>query len=156
MAPLRGGAPSGQRIKAKGPHGHWQTMTFLAAFRNRITSPWLLDGPINGECFLLYLQEIPGPTLRPSDIVIMDNLVRIIAASSAVPLALRRRAALLLAKYSRYLNPIQQFFAKLEHWFDKAAARTTDAVCDAIGHIRATVTSAECTNYFAHAGYEQT
>jgi transposase len=68
----------------------------------------------------------------------------------------RRRAALLLAKYSRYLNPIQQFFAKLEHWFRKAAARAADAVCDAVGHIRATVTSAACTNYFAHAGYEQT
>jgi transposase len=156
MAPLQGWAPRGQRIKATVPHGHWQTMTFLAAFRNRITSPWLLDGPINGECFLLYLQEILGPALRPSDIVIMDSLVRTIAAPSAAPPAPRRRAALLRAKYSRYLNPIQQFFAKLKHWFRKAAARTTDAVCDAIGHIRATVTSAECTNYFAHAGYEQT
>jgi DDE superfamily endonuclease len=75
MAPLRGWAPRGQRIKAKVPHGRWQTMTFLAALRHdRITAPWLIDGPINGEAFLLYVEKVLVPTLRPGDIVIMDNL----------------------------------------------------------------------------------
>ena len=75
MAPLRGWAPRGQRIKAKVPHGHWQTMTFLAALRHdRITAPWLIEGPINGETFLLYVEKVLVPTLRPGDIVIMDNL----------------------------------------------------------------------------------
>jgi putative transposase len=74
MAPLRGWASRGQRLKAKVPHGHWQTMTFLAALRHdRITAPWLINGPINGETFQLYVEKVLVPTLQPGDIVIMDN-----------------------------------------------------------------------------------
>ena len=63
LAPLRGWAPRGQRIKAKVPHGHWQTMTFLAALRHdRITAPWLIEGPINGETFHLYVEKVLVPT----------------------------------------------------------------------------------------------
>ena len=62
MAPLRGWAPRGQRIKAKVPHGRWQTMTFLAALRHdRITAPWFIDGPINGETFRLYVENVLVP-----------------------------------------------------------------------------------------------
>jgi len=75
MAPLRGWAPRGQRIKAKVPHGRWQTMTFMAALRHdRITAPWFIEGPINGEAFLLYIEKVLVPTLQHGDIVIMDNL----------------------------------------------------------------------------------
>jgi DDE superfamily endonuclease len=75
MAPPQGWAPRGQRIKAKVPYGRWQTMTFLAALRHdRITAPWLIDGPINGGAFLLYIEKVLVPTLRQGDIVIMDNL----------------------------------------------------------------------------------
>jgi putative transposase len=75
MAPLRGWAPLGQRIKAKVPHGRWKTMTFLAALRHdRITAPWFIDEPINGETFQLYIEKVLVPTLQPGDIVIMDNL----------------------------------------------------------------------------------
>jgi DDE superfamily endonuclease len=72
MAPLRDRAPRGQRLKVKVPHGHWQTMTFLAALRHdRITAPWLIDGLINHETFQ---KKVLVPTLQPGDIVIMDNL----------------------------------------------------------------------------------
>ena len=65
----------GERIKAKVPHGRWQTMTFMAALRHdRITAPWFIEGPINGEAFLLYIEKVLVPTLRHGDIVIMDNL----------------------------------------------------------------------------------
>ena len=75
MAPLRGWAPRGQRLRAKAPYGRWKTMTFLAALRHdRIEAPWLLDGPINGEKFLLYVEKVLVPTLKPGDIVIIDNL----------------------------------------------------------------------------------
>jgi DDE superfamily endonuclease len=75
MEPLRGWAPVGQRIKAKVPHGHWKTMTFLAALRlDRVEAPWLIDGPINGERFQIYVEKVLIPTLRPGDIVVMDNL----------------------------------------------------------------------------------
>ena len=65
----------GQRLKAKAPYGHWKTMTFLAALRhNRIDAPWVVDGPINGELFRLYVEKVLVPTLKPGDIVILDNL----------------------------------------------------------------------------------
>src|SRR5471030_1398236 len=76
MAPLRGWAPLGQRLIGKVPHGHWKTATFLAALRHdRIEAPWLLDAPIDGETFRTYVEEVLIPTLRPGDIVVMDNLV---------------------------------------------------------------------------------
>jgi hypothetical protein len=75
MAPLRGWAPRGQRLRASVPHGHWKTMTFLAALRcDRVEAPWLLDGPIDGDSFRLYVERVLVPTLRPGDIVVMDNL----------------------------------------------------------------------------------
>ena len=75
MAPLRGWAPCGQRFKASVPHGKWKTMTFLAALRcDRVEAPWLIDGPINGARFLLYIDKVLVPTLKPGDIVVMDNL----------------------------------------------------------------------------------
>jgi hypothetical protein len=75
MAPLRGWAPRGSRLVTKVPHGRWKTMTFLAALRHdRIDAPWFIEGPIDGESFRLYVKEVLLPTLRPGDIVILDNL----------------------------------------------------------------------------------
>jgi putative transposase len=156
MAPLRGWAPCGQRLKAKVPCGKWKTMTFLAALRSdRVEAPWFIDGPINGERFRLYIEKVLVPTLKPGDIVIMDNLGshkgklvrRLIRAAGA--------HLIFLPKYSPDLNPIEQLFAKLKHLLRKAAQRTTEAVCDVIGQILDTITAAECSNYFANAGYEK-
>ena len=157
MAPLRGWAPRGERLRAKVPHAHWKTMTFLAALRHdRVDAPWLLDGPINGETFRLYVDKVLVPTLRPGDIVIMDNLGS--HKSKAVRSAIREVGArlLFLPKYSPDLNPIEQLFSKLKHWLREAAARTTDAVCAALKPILDGVTPSECSNYFIHAGYGQT
>ena len=75
MAPLRGWCRNGQRLVAHVPHGHWKTTTFVAAVRHdRIDAPCVFDGPINGDSFLNYVEQILGPTLKPDDIVIMDNL----------------------------------------------------------------------------------
>jgi transposase len=157
MAPLRGWGPRGERLKAKVPHGRWKTLTFLAALRNdRVEAPWLLDGPINGEHFTVYVETVLLPTLKPGDIVILDNLGS--HKGKAVRRAIRSVGARLvfLPKYSPDLNPIEQLFAKIKHWLRKAAERTDAAVCAAIGRILDTVTSLECRNYFANAGYERT
>jgi transposase len=156
MAPLRGWAPRGTRLRAKVPYGHWNTMTFLAALRvNRIDAPWLLDGPINGECFLHYVEMVLVPTLQPGDIVIMDNLGS--HKAKAVRAAIRSAGAklLFLPKYSPDLNPIEQAFSKLKHLLRKSAARTVDAVCHAIAQHLPSFTAQECQNFFAHAGYAQ-
>src|SRR4051795_13782568 len=59
MAPLRGWGPCGQRLEASAPFRHWQTMTFIAALRHdRISAPWVIDGPINGKLFTLYVEKV--------------------------------------------------------------------------------------------------
>lgn len=79
MAPLRGWAPRGSRLPVKVPHGRWSTATFPATLRHdRIEAPWLLDGPIDGESFLIYVEKVLLPTSRPGDIVIMDNLDKVV------------------------------------------------------------------------------
>lgn len=157
MAPLRGWAPRGERLTAKVPHRRWTTMTFLAALRqDGVEAPWLLDGPINGESFRVYVENVLVPTLRPGDLVLADNLGS--HRGKAVRRAIRAAGARLffLPKYSPDLNPIEQLFAKLKHHLRKAAARTPEAVCQAIGDILELVTPHECRNYFAEAGYDRT
>jgi putative transposase len=157
MAPLRGWAPHGQRLRAKVPQGRWKTMTFLAALRHdRIDAPWLLDGPINGEKFRIYIEKVLVPTLRPGDIVVIDNLGS--HKGQAVRSAIRSADAKLffLPKYSPDLNPIEQVFAKLKHLLRKAAARNFDAVTAAIGQLLDSFNPQECANYFRNSGYAQT
>lgn len=75
MAPLRGWCARGKRLAAKVPHGHWRTMTFLAALRHdRIDAPWVLEEPIDGESFRIYVEQVLLPTLRSGDVVVIDNL----------------------------------------------------------------------------------
>ena len=157
MAPLRGWGPCGQRLPAKVPYGRWTTLTFLAALRHdRIEAPWLIEGPINGESFRLYIEQVLIPTLQPGDIVVMDNLGS--HKSCAVRQALRaaRLKLFFLPKYSPDLNPIEMLFAKLKHGLRKAAKRSEQAICDAIAELLPTVAPTECANYFAHAGYART
>ena len=148
MAPLRGWASRGHRLTAKVPHGRWKTMTFLAALRHdRIDAPWFIEGPIDGESFRTYVAQVLLPTLRPGDIVVLDNLGS--HRSKAVPQLIRSVGAKLffLPKYSPDLNPIEQVFAKLKHLVRKAAARTVDAVCAAIGEALQAFTPVECASY---------
>jgi transposase len=132
-------------------------MTFLAALRqDRVEAPWLLNGPINGERFLVYVEKVLVPSLLPNDIVIMDNLGS--HKAKAVRQAIRRAGArlLFLPKYSPDLNPIEQFFAKLKHHLRDAQQRTWGDVSDAIAQILASISPRECSNYLSHAGYGQT
>ena len=156
MAPLRGWAPRGQRLEAKVPQGKWKTLTFLAALRHdRIDAPWLLDGPINGASFRLYVERLLLPTLRPGDIVIMDNLGSHKSKAERQAIRSVKARLLFLPKYSPDLNPIEQVFSKLKHRLRKAAARNPEDVCSAIGQLLNDYTPDECANYFKNAGYEQ-
>ena len=154
MTRLRGWAPRGHKLVAKVPQGHWRTLTFLAALRHdRIDAPCVIDGPINGESFLAYVEQVLVPTLRPGDIVIIDNLGS--HKGKAVRRAIRATGAKLffLLLYSPDLNPIEQAFAKLKTLLRKAAERTIEATWQRIGLLLPTVTSQECANYFRNAGY---
>jgi transposase len=155
---LRGSvqAPRGARLLGKAPFGHWNTMTFLAALRHdRVEAPWLLNRPINGQRFRIYVEKVLAPTLSPGDIVIMDNLGA--HKSNAVRQAIRAAGAKLifLPKYSPDLNPIEKLFAKIKHHLRETQARTKDTVSHAIAKALETIKPQECKNYFASAGYEQ-
>jgi putative transposase len=157
MAPLRGWSPRGLRLKGHAPFGHWNTTTFLAALRSdRIEAPWMIDGPINGERFRVYVEQVLAPTLAPGDIVVMDNLGS--HKGKAVRQAIRQAGAKLffLPKYSPDLNPIEQLFAKLKHHLRAAQRRSPASLSDAVADILAAITPQECSNYLAHSGYVQT
>ena len=154
MTPLRGWAPRGRKLLAKAPHGRWRTLTFLAALRcDRIDAPCVIDGPIDGESFPAYVEQVLVPTLQPGDIVIFDNLGS--HKGKAVRRAIRAAGAklFLLPKYSPDLNPIEQVFAKLKTLLRKAARRTTEAVWRQIGTSLRALSPQECANYFRNAGY---
>jgi len=154
MAPIRGWGVSAQRPLARVPHGHWKTMTFLAALRvDRLDAPCVFDGPINGESFQLYVEQILVPSLKPGDIVIMDNLGS--HRGQAIRSAIRSTGARLvfLPPYSPDLNPIEQVFAKLKHLMRKASERNLDATWQRIGTLLPSFSQQECANYFHNAGY---
>jgi len=154
MTRLYGWAPRGERLVDKVPQGKWKTATFLAALRNdRIEAPCVFDGPINGERFRAYVQQFLIPTLKPNDIVVLDNVGshKVKAVRKAVKAAGAR--LLFLPKYSPDLNPIEQVFAKIKGFVRKAAPRTLDAISHAIAQALATIPPAECQNYLAGARY---
>jgi transposase len=136
MTSTHGRAPRGQRLVARVPHGHWKTMTFLAALRSdRIEAPCVVDGPINATIFLAWVQQFLVPTLKPGDVVVLDNL------GSHKGIAVRRAIGaagahlLFLPPYSPDLNPIEMMFAKLKTLLRKANARSIAAVWHRIGEL---------------------
>ena len=157
MAPLRGWGQRGRRLIAHVPHGHWRTMTFVAALRcDRIDAPWVLNGPINANAFLTYVEKELVKTLSSNDIVVLDNLGS--HKGQAVRRAIRRVGAriIFLPPYSPDLNPIEQFFSKIKHAMRTAMARSEDTVHDALAQTIKTIPPSECANYIHNAGYRST
>jgi transposase len=154
MAPLRGWGRRGERLKGRAPFGHWKTLTFIAALRHdRIDAPWMIDGPINGEMFCLYVEQILAPTLDKGDVVILDNLGS--HKGKAARAAVRARGAhlIFLPPYSPDLNPIEQVFAKLKHLMRKAQPRNVEATWRKAGQIIDLFAPQECANYLRNSGY---
>ena len=146
----------GERLVCKVPFGHWKTSTFIAALRhNRVTAPLLLDGPMNGASFLAYVEQILAPTLRPGDIVIMDNVS--IHKVAGIRAAIEARGATLfyLPPYSPDFNPIEQFFSKLKAILRKAAATSITSLWAVVGSCLKEFSPHECAAYLVNAGYGQ-
>jgi transposase len=152
-----GRAPRGQRCIGSAPHGHWKTTTFVAGLRHRqLTAPLVADGPMDGEMFLAYLRQFLCPTLRPGDIVILDNLASHKVAGVKQAIAAVGAKLLYLPPYSPDLNPIEKLFAKLKALLRKAGKRTVEALWNEIGELLKTLSPTECANYFASSGYVYT
>lgn len=141
-------------MKGHSPFGHWKTLTFIAALRHdRIDAPWVIDGPINGAIFLVYIEKILAPTLSPGDVVVLDNLGS--HKGRAARAAVRAKGAhmIFLPPYSPDLNPIEQVFAKLKHLMRNAQPRTIEATWRKAGEIINLFSPAECANYLVNSGY---
>jgi transposase len=154
MAPLRGWGPKGERLKGYAPHGHWRTLTFLGALRTSgFSAPCVFDGPINGEAFRAWVEQLLVPTLRLDDIVMMDNLGS--HKGGDVRKMIRSTGARLwfLPAYSPDLNPIEQTFSKIKQAMREAQQRTIDAVIEETGRIVRAISPNECRNYITAAGY---
>ena len=157
MTRTHGRARRGQRLVAAVPHGHWRTMTFIAALRiDRIEAPCVFDGPINGQRFTAYVEQFLVQVLKRGDVVVMDNLGS--HKGQAVRHAIRKAGAhlIFLPPYSPDLNPIEQLFAKLKTLLRKAEERTITTTWQRIGQILDVFAPSECANYLKNAGYAST
>lgn len=154
MSRLRGWAPKGGRCCAAIPHGHWKTVTFVGGLTlTGFIAPMLLDGPMDGECFLAWVEQMLAPTLRPGDIVVMDNLTAHKVAGVRQAIEACGAELKYLPPYSPDLNPIENAFAKLKAHVRKSAARTLDALERAAANALPQFKPDQCANFFAHAGY---
>ncbi len=154
MTRLYGRAPRGERCLAAVPHGHWQTATFIAALRHdRISAPWLIDGPMDGALFLTYALQVLGPELQEGDIVICDNLAAHKVQGVAKAIADRGASLHYLPAYSPDLNPIEMAFAKLKALLRQAAARTYEDLIAATAQALNSFSASECSHFLRHAQY---
>lgn len=154
MTRLYGRCPRGRRLVSAVPFGHWKTTTFVGALRHDgMTAPCVIDGPVDGETFVAWVEQMLVPTLLEDDIVVMDNL-----PSHKVPgvrQAIEAAGATLryLPPYSPDLNPIEQYFAKLKSLLRTAAARTIDDLINAVAEALKRFSPQECVNFIRNSGY---
>ena len=154
MARTRGRCAHGQRLKGQVPHGHWKITTFTAGLRiGGLTAPMVLDGPMNGDWFKAYVEQVLVPTLSPGDIVVMDNLSSHKGEDVRTAIEAAKAELRYLPPYSPDLNPIEQAFSKLKAHLRKHAERSIESLWDRIGDLIAEFSPTECQNFFQHAGY---
>jgi transposase len=156
MARLYGWAPIGERCRDSAPFGHWKTMTFIAGLRlSGLTAPWVLDGPMDGQAFRVYIAEVLAPTLTRGDVVVLDNLPAHKVAGIRQAIAARRAQIFYLPPYSPDMNPIEMAFAKLKALLRQDPARTVDVLVQRIGGVLDGFHPTECANFFHAAGYQR-
>jgi transposase len=156
MTRLYGWAPCGKRLIEAVPHGHWKTSTFIGALRcDGLSATGVFNGAINGEMFLAYVEQVLVPTLKPGDVVIMDNLRCHKVAGVREAIEATGASLMFIPPYSPDLNPIELAFAKLKALLRARAIRTVDALWNALGNLVDCFTPEECANFFRHDGYFQ-
>lgn len=149
-----GRAPRGERLVGKVPYGHRKTTTVIAALRcDGVTAPLVMDGAINGATFLDYVRQSLVPTLKPDDIVMLDNLpvhkaVGVQAAVQAAGATVR-----FIPPYSPDLNPIEMLFSKLKAGLRKAGERAVTGLWSRVAELLCAVPAEECRNFLTHRGY---
>lgn len=156
MTRLYGRAMNGERCVDKTPHGHWQTMTMISAIRDEGVleeASVVLDGAMDGQTFLAYVEQCLVPALRPGDVVVMDNLRSHKVAGVREAIEQAGCDLWYLPAYSPDFNPIEKLWSKVKSWLRRVSAKTFEAVSAAVGDALRAVADDECRNYFASCGY---
>jgi transposase len=154
MTRTRGRAPRGVRVIDKVPHGHWATTTMISAIRT--TGPCaaaVVTGATDSDVFLAYVQHVLVPELKPGDVVILDNLQPHKAKGVREMIEAAGAKLLYLPPYSPDFNPIENMWSKVKQHLRSAAARTFDALQEAVTAALQTITPSDCAGYFRHCGY---
>jgi transposase len=151
---LRGRAQRGQRVHGSAPQGHWRTTTMIGALRLEGASVCgTIDGATDAQVFQAYIREGLCPTLRPGDVVILDNLSPHKNEPTLSLIAQTGAEVRFLPPYSPDLNPIEKMWSKVKGCLRTAEARTVPALQEAIGAALARVTRQDAINWFASCGY---
>jgi len=154
MARTHARGPKGQRVVCKTPHGHWKTISTIAAMTvTGIITAVSYDAAVNTEAFIGFVEQFLVPVLRPGQLLILDNLPahkspevdRLVESAGA--------RVLRLPPYSPDFNPIEMAISKAKSSLRKHAARSIQALIDAIGNSLLAVTADDATNYIRHSGY---
>lgn len=154
MTRLRGRAPRGQRLVAKVPHGHWKTSTLISALGlGGVRCAAVLDGAVNRDAFEAFVGQVLAPTLRPGDVVIMDNLSSHKGHKARELIEAAGAELLFLPAYSPDLNPIEMVFSKIKQLLRSLACRTRDALWNAMQSVLDAVTPSDALNCFRRCGY---
>lgn len=157
MTRERARGPRGERVVADTPHGHWKTTTMISGVRlDGACASMVLDGATDADAFRAYVRHVLVPQLRPGDIVVMDNLQPHKAAGVRGMIEAAGATLLYLPPYSPDFNPIENMWSKVKQFLKSAAARTFDALCDAIAQALRQVTRSDCIGFFKHCGYAAT
>ena len=157
MLRLSGRCRRGERLVGRVPQGHWKTITFVAALRHDgMKAPFLLDGAMNKQAFLIYIERCLVPTLKRNDIVVMDNLAAHKAPAVREAIEAVGATVRYLPQYSPDLNPIEMPFSSLKALLRKLAERTVAGLCRSIRSFQRKLSAREARNYFRHAGYAST
>ncbi|HEV2387470.1 MAG TPA: IS630 family transposase [Candidatus Acidoferrales bacterium] len=154
MTRLRGRALGGERLRARVPHGRYQTSTLIAAIRlDGPCAPWLFEGPMDGEMFLAWMSQGLAPALRPGDVVILDNLAthKIRGVHEAIEAAGAR--LLYLPPYSPDLNPIEPMWSKIKQILRSHAPRTDEQLLLAAKTAFDAISTADCRGFFFRARF---
>jgi transposase len=154
MTRLRGRSPKGERLVCHAPHGHWRTTTMISSVRlDGSTACMTIEGATNTEVFQAYVREVLVPSLRPGDIVVMDNLG---AHKNERTISLIEQAGAevrFLPAYSPDLNPIEMMWSKVKALLRKSRARNHPDLLAAIASALAAVTPNDALGWFTSCGY---
>ena len=151
---LRGRAPRGVRLRASVPHGHWKLLTIIAAMTLRgVQASMTIDAATDTEVFAAFVEQVLVSTLRPGQVLIMDNLAAHKVGRVVEMIERAGCRVMFLTPYSPDFSPIELMWSKVKQLLRSAAARTVDRLQLAVGEALAAITNADCRGYFQHCGY---